>query len=335
MNQKKKHSQRSLIDKVQKAINQVPEDVKVMLTRGIAIVVVAYLLGSLVSLVSLSFMTEGALQNSRAIKAKASGPRSKVSLANYRDLRRNIERRNLFNPSGEFPEESIEELDKTSAPDKFDPNAPCVKSSLNLSLIGTIFTGNSATSFATIKDPSFQEADIYKVGDAIWGHETAKLAGIGRKKIVVNNNGVKECLEVDEKSPVKDASYALDPMLSGDQSTSSTTGNETPGTVVLDGQFVMSELGEGFGKIVQSVRFVPHIVENKVEGFKVFSIKKGSLLDRMGLTDGDVVTRVNDISLQQVDQGFALYQSLQDDKEINLHIMRSESIPMTINVRIK
>ena len=49
---------------------------------------------------------------------------------------------------------------------------------------------------ATLQEKGYSEADIYREGEAIIGSEHATVARIERNRVVVNNNGVKECLEL-------------------------------------------------------------------------------------------------------------------------------------------
>ncbi len=336
---KKKKPFEAFSDAIVKSFDRIPKRVQKLLGQALGIVAVTYFLATGASAVFLTFMMDSALKKSKVSRVNVSASSSRVRLANYRDLRKSIELRNVFNPDGEFPDEDIEEETEEKKPDKFDINARCEKSSLGLTLLGTIFSGNAATSFATIKESGYEVADVYKVGDSIIGQDGAKLVAVGRKKVVINNKGVKECLEIDEKL-VKQASKPnmsapVPPLTMGGGDGAEGEGDgEAPSTVSLDNQYVSGELGEGFGKIIQAARFVPHMVENRVDGFKIFAIKKASLFEKIGLKNGDIVTRVNDISLQQPDQGFALYQALQDEKEIQLSILRGGKTPKTINLRI-
>jgi signal peptidase I len=68
---------------------------------------------------------------------------------------------------------------------------------------------------------------------------------------------------------------------------------------------------------------------------RVIGVKKDSLWEKIGLSSGDVITGVNGISMSQPDQGFALYQALQDDREIRVELLKQGNAPTTINVEIK
>jgi len=251
-----------------------------------------------------------------------------VTRPNFHKMKRSVMDRNLFNQSGEFPEEEeevVEQANKTSG--DFDMAGPCTPTSLKISLIGTIFLGKEGPSMATIKESGF-EVDIYKEGDAIIGHEDAQIVSIERNRVIINNSGAKECLIIKlggedrlfvDKSGKKKKAGDVD--ASGE-------------TVILSGSYVEKELGDGFGKIIQSARLVPNMVDQRVNGFKIFAIQKGSLLEKVGFKNGDVITQVND-TVMEAEHGFALYQALLDERDLTIRVLRGGKTPVSLSVRIK
>ncbi len=300
----------------------------------------AYAVAAVVSAILMSFMMKSAIKPQT--RAASAGPSVQLNLGrqpNYRDIRKSIMDRNVFNSEGKFPDEtSGENREGEGGMAVFDLNAPCQRSTLNIELLGTIYMGDSAQSFATVKEQGYPEADVYRVGDGIIGNEEVVVAAIERKKLILNNKGVKECLELaGDKLPVANDGFPTAPGAGSDPG-----GAPAPeagaggcgGTVQLDGPYVESELGTGLAKIINAARMVPNTIDNQVNGFKIFSINQGTILGRIGFQNGDVITQVNDTSLKLPDQGFALYQALQDEREIRINLLRGSN-PCTINVRIK
>ncbi|NRA43625.1 MAG: hypothetical protein HRU09_01580 [Oligoflexales bacterium] len=249
---------------------------------------------------------------------------------NFHSVKKQILERNLFNLDGELPDESskAEQAAVEKKKEDFDESAPCVPSKLKLSLIGTIFLGIEKNSMATIKEAGFDEADIYKAGDAIIGMDDALIVSIERNRVIINNSGNKECLEI--KVAESDRGSLFDENRDNSPAVEEVEG----GSVLLQASFVESELGDGFGKIIQSARLVPNTVENRVNGFKIFAIQKNTLLDKIGLQNGDVITQVND-TVMEAEQGFALYQALLDERDITIRVLRQGKTPKTLHARIK
>ena len=250
---------------------------------------------------------------------------------NHTELRNVILARNLFNLEGKLPEESeISASGSTSG--LFDPNAPCEKTTLPIALVGTIYMGSSGSS-VILRETGYSEADIYKTTDKIIRFPNAIIYSIERKSIILNNEGRKECMELspdpNRKKPAGGgsnmaAAQNLDQPIDG-------------GSVKLESSWVEKELGEGFSNVLQAARLVPNISpsDGKMSGFKIFAIAPGSIMTKIGLKNDDVITKVNDISMTQPDQGFALYQAMQDEREITIHVLRNGKVPVTLNVKIK
>ncbi len=264
---------------------------------------------------------------------------------NYRNLRKAILDRNLFNRSGELPPDSDEnENAGAGSVESFNLSGPCRDTALSITLIGTIFTGQDATNLATIQEKGIGSPDIYRVGDMIIGSEAASIAKIERKRVILNNAGTKECMvlkdpELVNQMVASNLLPALDeiplPDGSKENTTAPITADNPTGSVTLNCEFVESELGAEFGKIVSTVRIVPNPTDNAgINGFKVFNIQSGSLLDKVGLQNGDVIQQVNDTNLSQPDQGFALFQALQDEESLRIKVLRQGETPVTLNVTI-
>jgi type II secretion system protein C len=215
-----------------------------------------------------------------------------------------------------------------------------VKPSVQVDLVGTIYMGEGGNSLATLMEQGYSEADIYREGDTIVGNDQAVIARIERNRVILNNNGVKECIEL--ASEAKKAGGSGFPEVA--PSPGDTSGSPPPdagpaptgsGDCLLEEKYVQDELGPGFGTIIQKARLVPNTVDNQMNGFKIFAIDQGSLLGKAGLQNGDIITQVNDTSLKQPEQGFTLYQAFQDEREVRVHILRRGTTPMMITCRIK
>lgn len=291
----------------------------------------SYISASAVGAFLIPFIMDSVGRYKISKAAVSAPPVSLQGRPNFHSVKKQILERNLFNLDGELPDETTkpEEAVVEKSKEDFDESAPCVPSKLKLSLIGTIFLGNEKQSMATIKEAGFDEADIYKAGDTIIGMDDAVIVSIERNRVIINNSGDKECLEI------KVAEAGRGSLFDENGEGSSPAVKEVEGgTVLLQSSFVESELGDGFGKIIQSARLVPNTVDNRVNGFKIFAIQKNTLLDKIGLQNGDVITQVND-TIMEAEQGFALYQALLDERDITIRVLRQGKTPKTLHARIK
>ncbi|MCB9228121.1 MAG: hypothetical protein H6618_00770 [Deltaproteobacteria bacterium] len=245
---------------------------------------------------------------------------------NFHKLKKSVLDRNLFNQDGQYPEEeAIVEAPAKSSSD-FSMDGPCLPLSIQLTLVGTIVLSDSKQSMATIREGNF-DADVYREGDSVVGYDNITIVKIDRNRVIFNNEGAKECLEI--KTDAGDRLFI-------EKASPQHIPQDKPETksVELSSTFVESELGEGFTKIIQAARLVPNMEGDRVNGFRMFAIKKDSLLDKIGFQDGDVITQVND-TVMEAEQGFVLYQALLDERDLSIRVLRKGKTPVTLSVRIK
>lgn len=299
------------------------------------VLAVSLVSANILASLSLPYIMKSAISNKKSQDNEGSDKRSPFRRPNFRDIRKAIEDRNVFNLDGEFPDESVKEEDSSKEaeqkPDVFDESAPCRPSKLGLSLLGTIYLGDNQFSSALVKESGVDDSDVYRQGDYLIGKEGVQIVGILRNKIILNNDGVKECIEI----LVNPKGFENPSVVTSETQAAADSQPSVAGPVILQASWVESELGDGFGKIIASARFVPNTQpDGTTKGFKIFNISGGSLLDKVGFRDGDVVLKVNETDMTP-EQGFALYQAFLDEKEIAIQLLRAGTNPMTINVSIK
>ncbi len=308
--------------------------------RSAAVLFAAYLCASVAASVSLIFLSGPAMQHRFKVKQDVEHPRLSKD-TNYRDVRKVIIARNIFNSAGALPEEAEPDAEGGSA-NTFNPNDKCQKPTVNVELLGIIHTGNAETSLATIQEKGYTIADIYRAGERIIGQDQALIYAIEEGKVVLNNNGVKECLEIDSlhnikkpeaQSPGMPAASAVPNSVSAADSGQS--GDCATTTVSLQSSFIEESLGPGFAKILEQGRLVPYHRDNVMVGFKLIGVKGGSLWTQVHLGSGDVITAVNGTSMAQPEKGFAVYESLQTDKQIRVEYLKGGKTPCIQNVEIK
>jgi general secretion pathway protein C len=308
-------------------------------TLGISVIVtgfVGYITASVITSASVFFMMNDSVLVAPNVGSRSSEAESFGATSNHRELQKSIKDRNLFNSEGVFPEEADASDIAAQRSMVFDENAACSKTSLNIELVGTIFLGAQGDSLATIMERGFTQADIYRKGDLIYGNDQAKIHRIEQKRVIINNSGKKECIELDADAAALTALAAPKPASGielGSQVEAAAGGCTSAS---LEEKFVTEQLGPGFDRILNgSARLIPHNQDGQMVGFKLISMDASSLFAKICLRSGDVITQVNDASMQQPDQGFALYQALQSERKIRISLLRNGTTPMTINVDIK
>jgi general secretion pathway protein C len=227
--------------------------------------------------------------------------------------------RNLFGAArvAERQEQSVEEIINL---------AP---TTLQVRLLGTI-AGDEKNGRAIIED-SKREQGLYRVGDDIQG---AVINRILRGKVVLRVNGRDEILTMADKEdsggqtaapvgrPARTSSRAVRRASSRDEN-----------TVTLSQDDITESLNN-INDIITQVRVEPHMVDGVAQGLIVKNIAAGSIFERMGLADGDIVQAVNRRPIKSPDDVVALYQSLKSARRLNLQVTRGGQ-PQTLNYNIR
>jgi general secretion pathway protein C len=86
-------------------------------------------------------------------------------------------------------------------------------------------------------------------------------------------------------------------------------------------------------ELATQARIVPAFEGGKPVGFKLFSIKPGSLYSKIGLQNGDVVNRINGFEMSSPEKGLEVYQKLKDSSNVTVDIKRRGK-PMTLDYTI-
>jgi len=71
-----------------------------------------------------------------------------------------------------------------------------------------------------------------------------------------------------------------------------------------------------------SARVVPYLREGTHQGYRLSAIRRGSLLYRLGLRNGDVIQQVSDTPLRATSDAFAVYSSAQGTDTVTARILR-------------
>lgn len=239
----------------------------------------------------------------------------------YAVVRKNVLNRNLFNNEGNLPPEDLDDSN-TGLISNF-AEVPCStqEDKLPVELVGILYTGNPKTNLVTFKDSRVETADVYREGQHLIEYDAYQIYKIsGPSTVQIRNQNKKICLSTGTEERAKTKS--------DDDS------QEDELVTELDSGYVSEQIGPGFSRILNSARLVPESVDGKTIGFKIYGITSGSLFEKIKLENGDVITGVNGIDLEDPAQGFKVYEALQDETNITLLINRAGAL-MTIKVIVR
>jgi len=84
----------------------------------------------------------------------------------------------------------------------------------------------------------------------------------------------------------------------------------------------------------RSMRIVPEVKNGKPNGFRVFAIKPGSLLARVGFQNGDLLQSVNGNDISTAEKAMGTYAKLRSAGQVHAALLR-ENKPIAIDIKIE
>jgi general secretion pathway protein C len=269
-----------------------------------------YFLSDISSLMLGNFIPDPGPNSFRSSRYNPDG-RADKTVADYHA----IAGRNLFNSKGLIPGD-----DENPNPDS---NATPVKTQLPFNLVGTLIMTNPLHSLATIEDKSL--SSIYPVGvdDEIPGK--AKIQSIEPRKVIFFNktSGRREYVEIPE-----DVDTGRGSGLGGGMNPNQFSGVEK----LSPSQFNVSRIEvdkalSDFNNILTQARAIPNTENGVAAGYKLFQIVPGSIYDKLGLKNGDVITGLNGQTINDPGKAFEMLNELKTANHLELQI-KQEGKPL-------
>ena len=239
--------------------------------------------------------------------AEVKAPAATAAVREPADAYRVIPERNLFGTTTKTV------VDKQAGPVQQDI-------ALLVDLKGTV-AGEAKYGFAIIEEKGTRKQRLVKAGDVVAG---AKLVRIKRNAVDLLVEDQERTLKVVETKeapilPPPPAGAAAPPVPAG--------------TLVLN----RSEVGAGLqdmGSMLRQAQVRPYFNAGVPDGFMISSIQAGSLYQKMGIVDGDIIQGVNNRRIQTADDLMELYKLMKSGSGMALSIKRRGN-PETLNYQFR
>lgn len=246
--------------------------------------------------------------------------------------------RNLFKAAREDlePEPEVEDEAAKEETGEFEPD-DCQPSTVNAELVATVVSNSvPEASLALFTDRSKQEAEGYRIGDKLL--DEAEVMAIEWRRVLVKHNGRCESFSLEEQKERSPRVAARTPP----RSRSSKRGRPEFGKGVKktgSGEYeipraeidnVLSNLNQ----IATQARIVPSFHNGKANGFKLFSIRPGSLYSKIGIQNGDIIQKINGFEMNSPDKALEIYSKLKDADNITVDLVRrGKTKSLSYNIR--
>jgi type II secretion system protein C len=253
-----------------------------------------------------------------------------------------ILKRNIFNSDGKLGD--TEEPEEGEGSESGKP-AQLVKTELPIKVIGIIYGGSPYIGLVTIENTQKKRINSFVVGDSI--QSDAKLIEIRRDRIIMDRNGRREFALLEEfKIERSKRKKKSKPGSAGPTIAAIATGpppenfkeegfERDGGSIRMTSEYKNRIIGEDMTKTLQDAKAEPNIDKEtgQLRGFRLTRIREGSIYQKAGLQNDDVVEEINGVALTNTAGAINLLQSLKGESSIEVRINRSGT-PMTFTLSV-
>jgi len=225
-----------------------------------------------------------------------------------------------------------------SAPPPVTPSAaapPPAVTQLKLKLWGTAVNATGG-SYSIIEDLGARKQGVYGMHSQVPGGATVKA--IEWDKVVLLHNGKDEVLEIEKptmggpgKSVPAQAPPVSPPSAGGPDASGIQQTAENEYTVP---KTEVDSALENMSQLFTQIRAVPHFEGGESVGFRLFAIRRGSLFDKIGLKNGDILRSINGNAMNDPSKAMALMQELKDTSSLRVEATRNQQ-PVTLTYTIQ
>ena len=225
-----------------------------------------------------------------------------------------ITERNIFNPA-EWGMKLIPPEEKKAASLSGGGGKEGLASPEGYVLVGTI-TGPKGYSWAVLQERGSRKQKYYRINGDIDG---VRILSVSRNQIQIERQGKKEILNLAEDAgpqpPVKSA-VSAGPVPKGEE-----VKKLSANRYLVNREDVSAAVGD-INQFMTQARLKPQFEMGRPAGFSVSEVVPGSLIEKLGLKNGDVIRKVNGMSVSRPEEVMQAYGQLQRDSNIEVEVER-------------
>lgn len=225
-----------------------------------------------------------------------------------------IHARNLFNSKGLIPGED-------KGPSTQDPGGAPVPTTLPFTLVGTLILNDELKSIATIEDKSASSVYPVRVKDEIPSKASILKVEPRRVTFVNLSNNRREYVELPEDLVTSNPRITLGGPAKGSGGGGAGIEKVSSTQFNVSRQEVDKTLAD-LNNVLTQARAVPNFENGVPSGYKLFQIVPGSIYDKLGLQNGDVIAGLNGQTINDPGKAFELLNQLRESSHLDLQIKR-------------
>jgi general secretion pathway protein C len=192
--------------------------------------------------------------------------------------------------------------------------------SLKLRLVGTNINPGTG-SFAIVENSANKNQDVFELNEMIF--DQAKLVEIQPERVKLERNGKIEVLMLEDGSEGGGSTGIASEASPGEEKTDFTVAEDD----------LNSELAN-LPRLLSQARAVPYFRNGKSVGMRLFAIRAGSMYEKLGLKNGDIVKAVNNNNLSDPAQALKLFEQLKNERTIAVKTERNgQDLDLNYSIR--
>jgi len=197
---------------------------------------------------------------------------------------------------------------------------------LRLKLWGVALYDDESDSYCIIEEEKKREQGVYKVGAEVPGGALVKA--VEWDKVILRRNGKDEILEIEDTTGPSKPTRFTSSRRSSSSGRSSATKEVKGVEVVSDTEYIVDREEvdnalENMSQLFTQIRAVPHFEGVEATGFRLFAIRRGSIFDKIGLKNGDIIRSVNGQAMNDPTRALALLEELRDASDLAVSVTRN------------
>jgi len=202
-------------------------------------------------------------------------------------------------------------------------------------------------SYCIIQDESNRnrEQSLYRINDEVEG-TGARVKAVEWDRVILTRNGKDEILELKpaddsrqtaalgrgstmaNRARVQSRGPAAQRQIP-DEHIQVTGENE----YLIDRTEVDNAL-ENMSQLFTQIRAVPHFEGGQSTGFRLFAIRSGSLFDKIGLRNGDIIQKINGNPMNDPSKAMQLLEQLRNENSLSVEVIRNRQ-PQTLSYQFR
>ena len=244
-------------------------------------------------------------------------------------------------PANYYAAISTRDVFNSAKPEPEKPKEPPKPTELKLKLWGVVVHNEDARSYCVIEDLNTRKQELFRINDVVAG--LARVKAVEWDRVILDRDGREEILDLAQPGagagpggttvaaarPVAGAAGASDAAATKDPHI------EQLGDLAyaVDKTEVDSAL-DNMNQLFTQIRAVPHFEGGAATGFRLFAIRQGSLFDKIGLKNGDILRSINGNPINDPSRALAMLGELRNQRELAVEIMRNKE-NKTLNYQIR